>query len=65
MSKFYDHVMAESRAISYIVTQNVPMLPLMPEQVTDYDNATTCGNCGGPFSDDNQKVHHHDHVSGK
>jgi len=65
MSKFYDHVMAESRAISYIVTQNVPMLPLKPEQITDYDNAIACGNCGGPFSDDNRKVHHHDHVSGK
>ena len=65
MSKFYDHIMAESRAINYIVTQNVPMLPLKPEQVVDYDNATACGNCGRPFSSGNRKVHHHDHVSGK
>ena len=65
MSVFYDYIMAESRKISAIVTQNVSMLPLSPDQVEDYDNATTCGNCDGVFSKNNRKVHHHCHVSGK
>jgi len=64
VTKFYDHVISESRSICSIVTRNVPMLPLSKEQVGDYDNATTCGNCGGGFTKTNHKVHHHCHVSG-
>ena len=65
MTKFYEHVMAESRAISAIVTGFASMLPLTLEQAADYDRAVSCGNCGGPFTKGNHKVHHHCHISGK
>ena len=40
------------------------MLPLTPRQIADYDEATHCGNCNEPFSDDKTKVHHNCHVTG-
>jgi len=58
-------VMAESRAISAIVTGFASMLPLTLEQAADYDRTLSCGNCGGPFTKGNHKVHHHCHISGK
>ena len=64
MSKFYDHVMSEAREISLIVREYVDMLPLTSEQADDYDRAVACGNCGGPFTKENRKVHHHCHISG-
>ena len=65
MTMFYEHVMAESRAISAIVTGFASMLPLTLEQAADYDRALSCGNCGGAFTKGNRKVHHHCHISGK
>ena len=64
MIEFYDYVMRESRAISKIVTEQVDMQPLTLEQMTDFNNATSCGCCEGPFSPQNRKVKHHDHISG-
>jgi len=65
LSKFYDHVMSESRTISHVITQNVSMLALTDEQVRDYDSSTVCKNCNGGVAKKNPKVHHHCHVSGK
>ena len=64
MTKFYEYVMAESRAISAIVTRFASMLPLTLEQAANYDRALSCGNGGGPFTNGNRKVHHHCHISG-
>jgi len=65
MTEFYDHVMEESRVISKIVSQQVPMRPMTPDEHKLHEAATECVNGGGPFSDRNLKVHHHDHVSGE
>ena len=62
--KFYDYLTNEAREISYIVRQQVDMLPLSLEQALDYDDATTGANCQSPFTKDNRKVHRHCHVSG-
>jgi len=64
MSVFYEHVMKEAREMSNILGVEVPMLPLTPQQIADYDEATHCGNCNVPFSGDKNKVHHHCHVTG-
>lgn len=64
MTKFYDYVMAVAREISRIVRHYVDMNPLTREQADDYDHAVACGNCGGPFTEQNRKVHHHCHISG-
>jgi len=58
MTEFYDHIMEESRVISKIVSRQVPMRPMTSDEL--HEAATECVNCGGPFSDRNLKVHHHD-----
>jgi len=65
MTEFYDHVMEESRVISKIVSRQVPMRPMTSDERKLHEAATECVNCGGPFSDRNLKVRHHDHVSGE
>jgi len=65
MTEFYDHVMEESEVISKIVSRQVPMRPMTSDEHKLHEAATEYVNCGGPFSDRNLKVHHHDHVSGK
>jgi len=65
MTEFYDHVMEESRAISKIVSHQVPMRSMTSDEHKLHEAATECVNCGGPFSDRNLKVRHHDHVSGE
>ena len=65
ITEFYDHVMEESRVISKIVSHQVPMRPMTSDEHKLHEAATECVNCGGPFSDRNLKVRHHDHVSGK
>jgi len=65
MTKFYDHIMREAREISRIVRGYVDMIPLTEQQAYDYEQAVTCGNCGGPFTKDNKRNHHHDHISGE
>ena len=37
---------------------------LTDEEQTKYSRATVCNNCKQPFSHDNWKVHHHDHLTG-
>ena len=65
MTKFYDHVMSESREICHIVTGAACMLPLTEKQAAEYARAVWCSNCGDIFSKDNHKTHHHCHISGK
>jgi len=60
MTEFYDHVMEESSVISKIVSHQVPMRPMISDE---HKPATECVNCGGPFTDRNLKVRHHDHVA--
>ena len=62
---FYDHVMEESRVISKIMSQQVPMRSMTSDEHKLHEAATEFVNCGGPFSDWNLKVRHHDHVSGE
>jgi len=64
MSVFYEHIMKETRRISNMLGVEVPMLPPTPQQIEDYDEATHCGNCNEPFSDDKTKIHHHCDVTG-
>jgi len=64
MTKFYEHMMPESRLISDIVAKQVSMLPLTPQQETDHRNATICQNCNEPFTPQNHKTRHHDHIVG-
>ena len=65
MAEFYDHVMEESKVIGKIVSRQVPMRPMTSDEHKLHEAATEWVNCGGPFSDRNLKVHHHDHVSGE
>ena len=64
MTKFYDHVMSESREICHIVTGAACMLPLTEKQAAEYTRAVSCSNCADVFSKDNHKTHHHCHISG-
>ena len=64
MTKFYEHVMTESSLISDIVSKQVSMLSLSPQQKADHHNATVCGNCNEPFTPQNHKTMHHDHIDG-
>jgi len=41
------------------------MTPLTATELTDYDETTGCGECGGAFTKSNHKVRNHDHVTGQ
>jgi len=64
MNKLYDYIMEEAREISLIVRGFVDMRPLTREEADEYDHTVTCGSCGGAFTKENRKVHHHCHVTG-
>jgi len=65
MDVFYQHVFNELNVINWIVSDDVEMLPFTPEQEAEFEAATICGNCKKPFTDVNNKVRHHCHISGK
>jgi len=65
MDKFYEHVMHESQIISNILAVDQDMYSLTVTQQADYDDTTTCGECGEEFTKSNHKVRHHDHVTGQ
>jgi len=65
MDVFYQHVYNELNIINWIVSDNVEKLPFTPEQKAEFEAATICGNCEKPFTDDNNNVRHHCHISGK
>jgi len=65
MNTFYEHVMQESKIISDILADDQGMYPLADTQQADYDDTTTCGECGEDFTKSNNKVRHHDQVTGQ
>jgi len=65
MEKFFSHIFAEAKAISRILSRNVPMAALTASEEAKYDSTTICVNCKRSFSDDNQKTRNHNHVTGK
>jgi len=65
MQKFYEHVEAESKAISKIIGAPVDMIPLTRQELAEYKQATICASCDEPFTDNNRKVRHHCHISGQ
>ena len=64
MGVFYRHVLKEMDIINWIVSDDVEM-SFTPEQEAEFEAATICGNCKKSFTDDNNKVRHHCHISGK
>jgi len=58
MNTFYEHVMQESKIISDILAGDQGMYPLADTQQADYDDTTTCGECGEDFTKSNNKVRH-------
>jgi hypothetical protein len=65
MTRFFEHIMEESRVIGRLMGRNEEMLPLGKEEKRAYKEETVCPYCKGPFTESNWKVHHHCHVSGK
>jgi len=65
MANFFCHVFAEAKAISGILSHDVPMVPLTASKTTDCAHTSTCANCGGGFSQTNPKTCHHNHVTGR
>jgi len=57
--------MEESLVIGRIVTNELGMEPLTDDELEHHDAATTCEVCNKPFTEDNHKVRHHDHITGK
>jgi len=57
--------MRESEVISGILANDRDMTLLTAIQQTDYEDATTCAECGGAFTKSNHKVRHHDDVTGQ
>ena len=56
MEKFYEHVMRESEIISAILANDRDMTALTAIQQRDYQDATTCTECGVTFTKSNHKV---------
>jgi len=65
MEKFFDRVFAEARAISDILSRDVPMSPLTDVEQVEFERATTCRNCKADFSPHNPKTRHHSDVTGR
>jgi len=65
MNKFYEHVLRESEVISGILANDRDMTLLTATQQTDYEDATTCAECGEAFTKSNHKVRQYDHITGQ
>jgi len=57
--------MAESREIDEILTQQMPMSPMSPDQIRKHKAAVRCENCNCTFTHNNYKVRHHSHLTGE
>ena len=64
MTRFYEHVMSESEKIDEILSRQVPLSPMSTDDSRRHRTATACANCHHPFTHQNYKVKHHDHVTG-
>jgi hypothetical protein len=65
MDVFYEHLAQEQMRIVDIMIQNVDVLPLTAEEQERYDRALWCPRCCETFTNDNEKVRHHNHRTGK
>jgi hypothetical protein len=65
MDVFYDHLAKEQQRIIDIIKRNMAMIPLTDEEQNRYDQAQTCVRCKETFSNENPKVRHHNHRTGK
>jgi len=64
MTRFYEHVMMESKIINEIISTQVPLFSMTDDDRRRHRAAKTCVNCGCFFTRQNYKVYHHDHVTG-
>jgi hypothetical protein len=65
MERFYDHLAEEQQRIQSILERNCDMLPLTAEENERFDRTNACPRCQKPFSEDNPKVRHHNHRTGR
>jgi hypothetical protein len=62
---FFDHLLSEQRRISCILGGNIAMLPLTRDEQAAYDASTICDSCIKSYTDDNWRVRHHNHITGR
>ncbi len=65
MDVFHDHLAAEQRRIVDILKRKMTTTPLTDDEQNRYDQAQSCVRCKETFSDENPKVKHHNHRTGK
>jgi hypothetical protein len=65
MEKFYEHLFKECNEIDEILSKNLPMNDLTPQQLAEHKNADKCPYCRQYFTPKNWKVFHHDHLTGE
>jgi len=58
MDKFFAHMQHEEQRIRSILSVNVSMNDLTPEQQAKHDAATVCISCNREFTDDSTSIHH-------
>jgi len=63
MANFFRHIFNKAKAITGILSRDMPIAPLTASETADFDSASTCANCGSGLSQTNPKTHHHNHVS--
>ena len=61
MRKFFSHIFAKAKTIS----RDMTMVTLSTSEEAEFVSTTNCGNCKRSFSDENPKMRHHNHVTGK
>jgi hypothetical protein len=65
MTIFYDHLASEQHRIASILEDYHEMLPLTREEQERFDQAQACSASNKPFSNEDPKVKHHNHRTGK
>ena len=65
MTVFFDTLLEEQERINKIMSQNLSMTPLTQDQLRKYIDLTECPTCHRRFTDDNFKVRHHCHTTGR
>ena len=63
VSKFYDHIITKAHRLYHSFPEK-PMEPLKKVQWKEYNYASRCHICFGPFRSGNRKVRDHCHYSG-
>jgi hypothetical protein len=65
MTVFYDHLASEQHRIASILEDYHEMLALIREEQERFDQTLACPACNRPFSNEDPKVKHHNHRTGK